>query len=70
MKILVTGNAGFIGFHTAKRLIERGDAVAGFDVVNEYHDPSLKVARLEILEETAVSGPLRERISLKRASLA
>jgi len=53
MKILVTGNAGFIGFHTAKRLLERGDAVVGFDVVNDYYDPSLKEARLEILEETA-----------------
>lgn len=53
MKFLVTGNAGFIGFHTAKRLLERGDSVVGFDVVNDYYDPSLKEARLEILEDTA-----------------
>ncbi|MGN6488196.1 MAG: NAD-dependent epimerase [Devosia sp.] len=53
MQVLVTGNAGFIGFHTAKRLLERGDAVVGFDSVNDYYDPSLKEARLAILEETA-----------------
>lgn len=53
MKVLVTGNAGFIGFHTAKRLLERGDSVVGIDVVNDYYDPELKEARLRILEETA-----------------
>ncbi|MFN4228299.1 NAD-dependent epimerase [Parvibaculum sp.] len=53
MKHLVTGSAGFIGFHVAKRLMERGDAVVGFDVVNDYYDPALKEARLKILEETA-----------------
>lgn len=53
MKTLVTGNAGFIGFHTAKRLLERGDSVVGFDSVNSYYDPSLKEARLRMLEETA-----------------
>ena len=53
MKVLVTGNAGFIGFHTAKRLLERGDEVVGFDSVNDYYDPALKEARLAILAETA-----------------
>jgi UDP-glucuronate 4-epimerase len=53
MRVLVTGAAGFIGFHTAKRLLERGDAVVGFDVVNDYYDPALKEARLARLEETA-----------------
>ena len=53
MKVLVTGNAGFIGFHTAKRLLERGDSVVGIDSVNDYYDPSLKEERLKILEETA-----------------
>jgi UDP-glucuronate 4-epimerase len=54
MKVLVTGNAGFIGFHTAKRLLERGDEVVGFDVVNDYYDPAIKEARLEILRDTAL----------------
>jgi UDP-glucuronate 4-epimerase len=53
MKVLVTGNGGFIGFHLAQRLLERGDSVVGFDVVNAYYDPSLKEARLKILEATA-----------------
>nr|MBV6629026.1 NAD-dependent epimerase [Oceanococcus sp. HetDA_MAG_MS8] len=53
MKVLVTGHAGFIGFHTAKHLLERGDEVIGFDVVNDYYDPAIKEARLEILEKTA-----------------
>lgn len=53
MRILVTGNAGFIGFHTAKRLLERGDSVVGVDSVNDYYDPSIKLARLAQLEETA-----------------
>ncbi|TIN26431.1 NAD-dependent epimerase [Mesorhizobium sp.] len=52
MKVLVTGNAGFIGFHVAKALLERGDEVVGFDVVNDYYDPKLKEARLRLLEET------------------
>jgi UDP-glucuronate 4-epimerase len=51
MKVLVTGNAGFVGFHTAKRLLERGDSVVGFDVVNDYYDPGLKEARLAFLEK-------------------
>ncbi len=53
MKILVTGNAGFIGFHTAKQLLERGDEVVGFDSVNNYYDVDIKEARLKILEQTA-----------------
>lgn len=53
MKVLVTGNAGFIGFHTAKRLLERGDSVIGIDSVNDYYDPTLKEARLSELEATA-----------------
>ncbi len=47
--ILVTGAAGFIGFHVAKRLLERGDAVLGIDNLNEYYDPALKRARLDRL---------------------
>lgn len=46
MKVLVTGAAGFIGFHVAKRLLERGDAIIGIDSINSYYDPELKFARL------------------------
>jgi len=46
MKILVTGTAGFIGFHLAKKLLERGDEVVGLDNINDYYDVNLKYARL------------------------
>lgn len=46
MKILVTGTAGFIGYHLAKRLLERGDEVVGIDSINDYYDVRLKYARL------------------------
>ncbi len=49
MKILVTGAAGFIGFHTAKQLLERGDTVVGLDNFNEYYDVALKESRAAIL---------------------
>ncbi len=50
MRILVTGAAGFIGFHVARTLLRRGDRVVGLDVVNDYYDVSLKEARLAELE--------------------
>jgi UDP-glucuronate 4-epimerase len=53
MAILVTGSAGFIGFHLALRLLERGDEVVGLDDLNAYYDPTLKAARLGILERYA-----------------
>ncbi|TNE48889.1 MAG: NAD-dependent epimerase [Deltaproteobacteria bacterium] len=50
-KILVTGTAGFIGFHLAQRLLREGNEVLGVDNVNDYYDVSLKEARLEILHQ-------------------
>ena len=47
MKILITGTAGFIGFHLAKKILERGDEVVGLDNINDYYDVNLKYARLE-----------------------
>jgi UDP-glucuronate 4-epimerase len=49
-RFLVTGAAGFIGCHTAKRLLDRGDEVVGLDNLNEYYDVRLKLARLALLE--------------------
>jgi UDP-glucuronate 4-epimerase len=49
--ILVTGAAGFIGYHVSRRLLERGDEVLGLDNLNDYYDPSLKRARLELLRQ-------------------
>jgi UDP-glucuronate 4-epimerase len=64
MRVLVTGNAGFIGFHTAKRLLERGDSVVGIDAVNDYYDPKLKEARLEALDTCFTEGPFDRVIHL------
>lgn len=60
MKILVTGTAGFIGFHLAKRLLERGDEVVGLDNINDYYDVNLKYGRLE---ETGIP---REKVEYNR----
>jgi UDP-glucuronate 4-epimerase len=62
MKILVTGAAGFIGYHTALRLLERGDEVTGVDNLNDYYDVSLKEARLAKLR--ARDGFRFERIDI------
>jgi len=65
MKILVTGAAGFIGFHTTKKLLARGDTVVGFDNLNAYYDVRLKEARLEQLKRldgfSFVRGELADR---------
>ena len=48
-RILVTGAAGFIGFHLSKSLLDDGFEVLGIDNLNDYYDPNLKLARLEQL---------------------
>ncbi len=50
MSYLVTGVAGFIGFHTCRMLLDRGETVVGLDIVNDYYDPRLKEARVQLLE--------------------
>ncbi len=57
MKILVTGAAGFIGFHLSKKLIGRGEEVIGLDNINDYYDPLLKLARLRQL---GIDGEIAE----------
>ncbi|WP_396222096.1 NAD-dependent epimerase [Gemmatimonas sp.] len=69
-KILVTGAAGFIGFHTSERLLARGDTVVGLDNVNDYYDPTLKEARLARLRGqpgfTFVKMDLGDRAGIER----
>ena len=50
MAVLITGSAGFIGFHLSRRLLDQGLSVVGLDDLNPYYDPALKAARLAILE--------------------
>ena len=61
-RIIVTGAAGFIGFHLSKQLLEQNFVVIGFDNLNEYYDVNLKYSRLEILEKyekfTFIKGDL------------
>ena len=56
MTVLVTGAAGFIGYHLSRRLLLQGIPVLGFDNLNPYYDPSLKRARLAELEATAAAS--------------
>ncbi|MGE0682739.1 MAG: NAD-dependent epimerase [Candidatus Binatia bacterium] len=63
MRILVTGVAGFIGFHVSQRLLARGDTVIGLDSVNNYYDVRLKEDRLALLTD-------HERFSFHRLDLA
>jgi UDP-glucuronate 4-epimerase len=51
--ILVTGAAGFIGFHTARELLAQGRHIVGLDSMNNYYDPALKQSRLKLLREHA-----------------
>ena len=68
MKILVTGAAGFIGYHTVKSLLERGDDVIGFDNLNNYYEPALKEERVKMINK--LTTHLNSSFSLIRANLA
>jgi UDP-glucuronate 4-epimerase len=67
--VLITGAAGFIGFHVAQRLLSEGREVIGLDIVNDYYDPKLKEARLDILKRhpdfTFVKLDLTDRAAMQ-----
>lgn len=72
MRFLITGTAGFIGFHLAKRLLDAGHFVTGFDGMTQYYDVRLKEARHALLERSngfrAVIGQLEDTAALKQAA--
>ena len=55
MKILITGVAGFVGFHLARNLINTNNYIVGIDNLNDYYDKNLKIARLSNLKEMGLS---------------
>ncbi len=71
MRILLTGAAGFIGYHTAQALLARGDEVIGLDNMNAYYDPTLKEHRLKKLNEikgfSFIRGDILDRQTVARA---
>lgn len=72
-RVLITGAAGFIGFHLARHLLALGAAVAGLDNLNDYYDVSLKEARLAILEKepnfSFTKGDLADEVAVERIFL-
>ncbi len=74
MTILVTGTAGFIGFHVARRLLAQGKPVIGFDNVNDYYDVTLKRARLAELAKDKnfkfIEADLADTVAVEQAFLA
>ncbi len=72
MRYLITGTAGFIGFHVAKRLLDDGHFVVGFDGMTPYYDVTLKTRRHATLERSngfkAVTAMLEDRVALDRAA--
>jgi UDP-glucuronate 4-epimerase len=69
-KILVTGAAGFIGFHLSQRLLQNGETVVGLDNLNPYYDVTLKEARLSLLEKNGVFRFIRADIADRKAMAA
>ena len=68
--VLVTGSAGFIGFHVCQRLLKDGYDVVGYDSMSNYYDPALKQARLQLLQQSprfsAVTAPLEDYAVLEK----
>ncbi len=74
MAYLVTGAAGFIGFQTCRKLLDRGESVVGVDIINDYYDPALKEARLELLRQypefTFHRADVAERAAMEEVAAA
>ena len=69
-KVLVTGAAGFIGFHVARQLLANGREVVGADSINAYYDPKLKEARLELLKRDPKFSFVKHDLADRAASSA
>jgi UDP-glucuronate 4-epimerase len=74
MRFLITGTAGFIGFHLARRLLSDGHVVHGVDALTPYYDPALKRARHQILQDSSAFTPhifaLEDEAKLRRTAVA
>ena len=73
IKIFITGSSGFIGFHAAKKFLDKGYVVRGFDSMNSYYDVNLKKARLNILKKyknfSFIKGNLENKKVLSKSAL-
>ena len=73
MKIFITGSSGFIGFHTSKKLLDKGLKVCGYDSMNNYYDVKLKKSRLNILKRYKnfkfIKNNLENKKKLKKSIL-
>ena len=68
-KILITGAAGFIGYHLSKRLLQEGFSIFGLDNINDYYDPDLKKARLTNLKAELVEATPRDTFDFRQVDL-
>ena len=59
MKIIITGSAGFIGYHLSKKLLEKNISVVGIDNINSYYDTKLKEARLDRLKDITLKKDVK-----------
>ena len=69
-KVLVTGSAGFIGFHLSKALLSLGFEVVGVDNLNNYYDPQLKINRLENINKFVDDSGLGECYSFVKLDIS
>lgn len=69
-KVLVTGSAGFIGFHLTRSLLLSGKIVHGIDNMNDYYDPNLKKQRLDILNEIVCKNNIQDNYAFKELDIS